>query len=164
MHCHCGTNNRAPRTPANQRWDQVFNFMISKTSAASLLMWKHSWMKTENQGYVTLSARETTLSKCVFLCAKCQVEFRHHGARKRDGQCAHKLHLIFFKKCPFKWKLPNCASRCLAQCYDVIKTPCVPKIYHEKITIFVNIWPALILIRCGRNISRKDDYISFLLV
>ena len=30
-----------------------------------------------------------------FLCAKCQVEFRRHGARKRDGQCTLKLHLIF---------------------------------------------------------------------
>ena len=30
-----------------------------------------------------------------FMCAICQVEFRRHGARKRDGQCTLKLHLIF---------------------------------------------------------------------
>ena len=39
---------------------------------------------------------------------------------------------FFVKECPFKCKLPNCASWSLAQCYDVTKTPCFPKIYLEK--------------------------------
>ena len=41
-------------------------------------------------------ARDSSLKMRIFLCAKCQVEFRRHGARKRDGQYALELHLIFF--------------------------------------------------------------------
>ena len=37
-----------------------------------------------------------------FLCAKFQVEFRRHGARKQGGQCTLSLHLIFM---PPAWKV-----------------------------------------------------------
>ena len=92
-----------------------------------------------------------------FLCSKCQVEFSHHGARKPGGQCTLELDLKFFLlrntllSANFRiahlgpWLSSMTSQRRLASL----------KFAMKKFTIFGQIWPALILILCGKIISRK---------
>ena len=91
-----------------------------------------------------------------FLCTKCQIEFRHHGARKRDSQCTLELHLIFLVRNFLSsknfriahlgpWLSAMTSQRHLASL----------KFTMKKITILGKIWPALMLIPWWKIISRK---------
>ena len=98
----------------------------------------------------TLSARETTLSKCVFLCAKCQIEFRRHVARKGGGQCEWVYWSFTSHLCTLRNALLSTNFRIWHLGLWLSSMTSQRRNCHEKTTIFGKIWSSLILILCGK--------------
>ena len=104
-----------------------------------------------------LWVRGRQLSKTAyFLCAKCQVKFRRHGARQRGGQCTLAQHLIFLSRNALS--SANFRIAHFGPCLSAMTSQrrLAPLNFAMKIiTIFGEIRPALMLIRCGKIVSRK---------